>query len=340
VHPHGTRRYRELRPRSARSDQSSGRQRTIKARRHLIAGRGARALLAAIPLAFGAWCLSAGGGVAHADPIGSCTTTSGVVIVVDFSAWGGAVNRQCYPNITASTTAYSAMNTEGFTTQGDNHDGDAFVCRINDLPSPAQDPCDATPPASAYWAFWIANSGQANWSVSQAGAMSLAPKPGSTELWKFGSSVSGSDQSNTPSFPPSAVAATDPVPPTTAPPAVTTVPPHGSAGSGATSDTNATGSGAGATGKSAAGIHTTIPLKSSGTTGAPAAAGKTTPAQRAGVAATHSPASALHIVDAAPASSQTHHTSGSPVALLIGGVVVLALASGALMVVLRRRRLE
>jgi hypothetical protein len=283
---------------------------------------------------------------AGADPVSSCSTTTGVVIVVDFSAFGGSINRQCYPSITASTTAYSAMNAEGFITAGDDHDTDAFVCRINDLPSPDQDPCVDTPPTTAYWAFWIANSGQSNWSVSPLGAMSLAPRPGSTELWKFGSSVPGTGTSNAPSFPPSAVAATDPVVPTTTPPVVTTVPPHGSSvgsgaggtGSGSSGIGNAPGIGTGASGKTAA-PHTTTPLKSTATTGTPGATGGSSP-HGARPPATHTPTSRLRIVDAAPASSETHSTSGSPVALVVGGVVVLALAASALIVVWRRRRLE
>jgi hypothetical protein len=288
-------------------------------------------------LATGGFLLAGPVGRAGADPISSCSTTSGVVIVVDFSAFSGAINRQCDPDITSSTTAYSAMNTEGFATQGDSHDGDAFVCRINDLPSPAQDPCVNTPPTSAYWAFWIAGPGQTSWSVSPLGAMSLAPRPGSTELWAFGSG-------STPSFPPSAVAATDPVVPTTAPPPVTTAPapPGGtsSAGSaGGSPGTNGTGAGSGGSGKAAAATHTTAPAKSTVTTESPIGTG-VTPRQATRSSAGHSSSPTLHIVDAAPASSDTNHTSGSPVALLIGGAVVLALVAGTLLVVRRRRRLE
>jgi hypothetical protein len=338
VHPQAMKRRREPHRSGTENGRADGGHQKSGGRRHLRAGRSARVLLAALPLAGIAWCLSASGGAAQADPISSCTTTSGVVIVVDFSAFGGAINRQCYPDITASTTAYGAMNAEGFTTQGDSHDGDAFVCRINDLPSPAQDPCVDTPPTSAYWAFWIANPGQASWSVSPLGAMSLAPKPGSTELWWFGNGAS-------PPFPPSAVAATDPVTPTTAPPAVTTVPPSGGSGGassggggGNTSGTNTTSGGAGTTGKSTAAPHTT-PLKNTVTAGTPTTAGGT-PSEGSRPPTTHTSTSTLHIVDAAPASADTHHTAGSPVALIVGGVGALALAAGALIVVQRRRRLE
>jgi hypothetical protein len=296
---------------------------------------------AVVALAAGGLLVVTGGATrAGADPVSSCSTTSGVVIVVDFSAFGGAINQQCDPD--TSTDALTAMNAEGFATQGDSHDGDGFVCRINNLPTPAQDPCVNTPPATAYWAFWIANPGQTSWSVSPLGAMSLDPKPGSTELWSFGSGA-------TPSFPPSAVAATDPVVPTTAPTPVTTAPVRpggtGSAGGGGTTGTNGTGTkaagtnetGAGTVGKAGATPHSTTPLKSTDTTGTPAAGG--TPSKGTRPATTRTPTSRLHIVDAAPASSKTHPTSGSPVALFVGALAVVALAAAALIVV-RRRRLE
>jgi hypothetical protein len=159
-------------------------------------------------------------------------------------------------------------------------------------------------------------------------------------LWSYGSGA-------TPSFPPSAVAATDPVVPTTLPTPVTTAPaPPGGSGSAngtgtkgtGTNGTGTNGTGAGAGGKAGATPHSTAPLKGTGTTGPPGAAGGT-PSQGTRPAATRTPTSRLHIVDAAPASSNTHASAGSPVALIVGSLAVLALAAGALIVV-RRRRLE
>jgi LPXTG-motif cell wall-anchored protein len=75
------------------------------------------------------------------------------------------------------------------------------------------------------------------------------------------------------------------------------------------------------------------------TTAPPTATGATTSPGKRAAAGQPSP-STLHIVDAAPASSDTHHGAGSPLALIVGGVAVLALAGSALIVVRRRRRLE
>jgi hypothetical protein len=133
------------------------------------------------------------GGPAQAAPIGDCTTSTGTIIVVDFSHWGGPVVRGC--DTTQPTSGYQLLHDVGFTTAGDNHDGPAFICRIGNqafgggaqYPTPSQDPCIVTPPASAYWSYWLAPSGQdTSWSYSQLGAMSEVPKAGEIELWIFG----------------------------------------------------------------------------------------------------------------------------------------------------------
>ena len=197
----------------------------------------AKVLLAAFPLALLMVCLNPGGGVSQADPLSSCTTTAGVIVVVDFSHWGGNADRVCFAALTTTTTAYDALIAEGFTTVGDAHDGSAFVCRITEPgsgvaePSVSEDPCTTTPPATAYWSFWIANAGQGAWSVSPLGVMSLVPQPGSVEYWNFGSDVGEADR---PPLPPSAVRATNTTPttePITPPPVG--VSPAGGSGSAA-----------------------------------------------------------------------------------------------------------
>ena len=136
---------------------------------------------------------------AAADPIGNCSTTVGVIVVVDFSPWGGKIERGCD---IALTTGYAALHVAGFTTAGDDQDGPAFICRIDNEPSPSQDSCVNTPPASAYWSYWHADAGQTTWAYSDEGAMSYKPPPGSVDVWVFGATnVSGADGS--PPFSPS-----------------------------------------------------------------------------------------------------------------------------------------
>jgi Bacterial Ig domain len=120
---------------------------------------------------------------AGADPLADCTTTTGVLVAVDFSHWGGSIERGCDAT---PTTGYAALQVAGFTTEGDQQDGDAFICRINDEPSPSQDPCITTPPGSAYWSYWHADAGQTTWTPSSLGATIYQPPAGSIDGWAFG----------------------------------------------------------------------------------------------------------------------------------------------------------
>ncbi|MEU9336989.1 hypothetical protein AB0D49_28120 [Streptomyces sp. NPDC048290] len=128
---------------------------------------------------------------ADPQPMGRCTTSSGAVLAVDFSDWGGPILRSCG---TTPTTGYELLNQGGWRTTGTGHDGPAFICRIGysghqngrQYPTAAQEDCVLTPPASAYWSYWHADPGQNDWSYSQLGAMLYKPKPGSVDLWIFG----------------------------------------------------------------------------------------------------------------------------------------------------------
>ncbi len=163
--------------------------------------RGARRPLAsgpAVALLVGAVAALAGGCVltVGSNPITSCTSTSGVIVAVDFSHWtAGLVERGCDPT---TTTGLDALHVAGFTTAGDQHDGPAYVCRINGDPTAAQDACIDTPPANAYWSYWHANAGKSTWTRSSLGAASYQPKPGSVDAWAFGSGTA-------PSFTPASV---------------------------------------------------------------------------------------------------------------------------------------
>ncbi|MFB7552473.1 hypothetical protein [Streptomyces sp. NPDC056154] len=152
-----------------------------------------RAVQAAAALLLSTAALAANAPSAMADPqpMGRCTTTSGAVLAVDFSHWGGPVYRSCG---TTPTTGYELLNQGGWRTTGTGHDGPAFICRIGysghqggkQYPTPQQDDCVLTPPASAYWSYWHADPGANSWEYSQLGAMLYKPKPGSVDLWIFG----------------------------------------------------------------------------------------------------------------------------------------------------------
>jgi hypothetical protein len=135
--------------------------------------------------------LGAGPATAAARPLSECTATAGVILAVDFGPWGGPLLRSCG---STPTTGYAQLNQGGWHTTGTEHDGPGFICRIGysgyrddvQYPTPAQQACVQTPPASAYWAFWQAGPGQKSWTYSLAGAVSYHPAPGSISLWVFG----------------------------------------------------------------------------------------------------------------------------------------------------------
>lgn len=142
---------------------------------------------------------------------GTCTRAAGALVAVSFGAWGGPIVRGCDPS---PTTGIDLLTTAGFTTTGTAHDGPQFVCRIahpywrsgTAYPTPADDPCVSTPPADAYWSYWIAPRGQNTWSYSTVGAYTDQPKPGTAEAWTFGSTDIGGTTGR-PTFTPNQVRA-------------------------------------------------------------------------------------------------------------------------------------
>lgn len=118
-----------------------------------------------------------------------CTGTSGVTVVVDFTALGGAVERGCALGDPA--TGLAALQSAGFVATGTQRWGLAFICRINGLPTAATESCVNTPPATAYWSYWHAQPG-GTWGYSAAGASSYNPAPGSVEGFSFGSGAAPS----------------------------------------------------------------------------------------------------------------------------------------------------
>ncbi len=162
---------------------------------------------------------------AAALPVSQCSTSTNVVLAVDFAHWGGPIVRACG---STPTTAFQLLNQGGFHTVGTQHDGPAFICRIGttafhgntEYPRPTEpgESCGPTPPASGYWSSWYANPGQNAWSYSQVGAMGYQPKPGSVDLWVFGgTSIAGTSGSGVPQYSPDTVRARNSAPPPGAP---------------------------------------------------------------------------------------------------------------------------
>jgi hypothetical protein len=250
--------------------------------------------------------------LAAARPVGDCTTTSGVIVAVDFGHWGGPVLRSCG---TTPTTGYALLNQGGWQTAGTEHDGPGFICRIGyagyrggtQYPTPSEESCVLTPPASAYWAFWYANPGQAGWTYSQLGATAIHPDPGSVELWTFGGTdLGGTTGSAVPAIAPADLRAENTRP---AAPAGTSAP--------------------------AASRQTAAPAQETSPANPPAAPSH--PAST-GASAGTAPSGRPAVVNAPPdaASAPVGHGSATPA--IIALVLVLVLAAVGITAVLRRPR--
>jgi hypothetical protein len=121
-----------------------------------------------------------GGAAAASD----CSGTAGVTVIVDFTHFGGAIERGCEPGTPAD--ALDAVHDAGFTTAGTARYGDAFVCRIDSLPSPKAEACTDTPPAQASWSFYFARPTDRTWTYSTVGVLTYQPAPGTLLAFAFG----------------------------------------------------------------------------------------------------------------------------------------------------------
>jgi hypothetical protein len=313
------------------------------------------AAVAAALFVAGALGVGVGVGVAAADPIGNCATSVGTIVAVDFGHWGGPIVRGCGVD---QPSGYALLHAAGFTTTGDSHDGPGFICRIGNrafagatqYPTPAQDPCVLTPPAAAYWSYWLAPAGQDTWSYSPGGAMSAVPKPGEVELWMFGgTNRDGTSGSGVPAVHPDSLRAHNAVPTggsdpgptaTTRPSAVPTTAPRatpGTVGASGPNETPAPGTG---TDANKGGSRSTIAPGSRSTLTSIPGARATRGTSSSTTTTVGAPAAgASKVVDALPAGRE-HSSAGSVVPLLIGVGLIVALGGGAAGTMWRRRQRE
>ncbi|RPK68231.1 hypothetical protein EES43_02145 [Streptomyces sp. ADI96-02] len=314
------------------------------------ARRLARALTrttAALAMTVAAFAATAAPAEADPQPMGRCTTSSGVVLAVDFSRWGGPVYRSCG---TTPTTGYELLNQGGWTTTGTGHDGPAFICRIGysghrggkQYPTPQQDDCVLTPPASAYWSYWHADPGRNTWEYSQLGAMLYKPKPGSVDLWIFGGTdVEGArgrptitpDQLRAHNTRPTGGGRPAPKDTRTAP----ALPPGVDTGP-APEDAPDTEPPPPAPGTPTSTSTSKSPTVSRSSSPSPSSTGAT-PAPSTTTRAPAATASGPQVVDAAPAADAAHDT-GTYAPAVITGVLGLLIGAAAVFAAKRRRRTE
>jgi hypothetical protein len=114
---------------------------------------------------------------------GPCPAKTGVTVSVDFTAFKLGVQTRCASG--AQATGLAALQHAGFVPAGTSRYGFAFICRINNRPTPAQQACVTTPPPTAYWAYYHALAGANTWTYSTMGATAYKPPLGSIDAWAF-----------------------------------------------------------------------------------------------------------------------------------------------------------
>jgi hypothetical protein len=271
------------------------------------------AAIAIIAVAAPAIGLPAG---ANASPSG-CTATSGVTVIVDFTHFpGGKVERGCAPGQPAN--GLIALHQAGFTSAGTAQYGDAFVCRIDGLPSPNQEACAVTPAPTAYWAYWNARPTDTKWTYGSLGVLDYRPRAGTIEAFAFGSHAEPSVSPRA-AIPPTTTTTTRRTTTTRAPPA--TSPPPVTAATLPTTPAP--------TGAPAATIRPTTTTVRATSTSKPKSTTTSTraPTTTRGSTAT---SSTVGIVDrSASGPAKPHESSGSPLGVILAIVIVGGLGSGA-----------
>ncbi|WP_187366677.1 hypothetical protein [Nocardioides dongxiaopingii] len=180
----------------------------IGTHRRIAAGAAALALVATtLALLPGAGPAAA----AAASYAGACTgadARSGVTVVVDFQQLDGNGGTaaptlvRCSPATVATDgtvaprTGHQALVDADLAPTGVARWGDAFVCRIDGRPAPAEtlslasnpryrERCTDTPPAAAYWSYWYADGSGQDWHYSEHGVLNREVVPGGFEGWSF-----------------------------------------------------------------------------------------------------------------------------------------------------------
>lgn len=267
-----------------------------------------------------------------------CAPGAGVTVIVDFESLGdGKVDVGCAEGNQGS--GVSALVHAGFTVTGTAQYGDAFICRIDDLPTSSDQSCNGTPPASAYWSYWTATQPGTAWSFSAAGANSPTnhPAKGTFQGWSF-STASGetvpprigpTDGGGSPGTTTTTAPTTGAPPPTTEP-STTAGRPSG--------DTDTSGGAGTAVSPRTGPAGTREPAGSApGTTSG--GAGTTPPVPVAeSKASSGAEASVHHEASGVPSDAEGGSGTGSPAALIVGGVVIAVLAGGGGVIAWRRRR--
>jgi hypothetical protein len=117
-----------------------------------------------------------------------CEPDTGVTVIVDDHNLGeGRIYVGCA--LGEQANGAEALVHAGFHAEGTSEYGLGFICRIDGEPTPAEQTCEHTPGASAYWTYWHGKPG-GQWGFSGCGAESCKPAIGSVEGWGFDAGTS------------------------------------------------------------------------------------------------------------------------------------------------------
>ena len=111
-----------------------------------------------------------------------------MTVAVDLTAFGGGVKVRCAPGTPA--TGVAALQQAGFTVAGTAQYGLAFICRINDKPTPAAQPCTVdTADDRVLGVLPRATPARPRGRTAPSGASTYKPLQGSIEGWAFGATA-------------------------------------------------------------------------------------------------------------------------------------------------------
>ncbi|NLA37560.1 MAG: hypothetical protein GX868_17990 [Actinobacteria bacterium] len=115
----------------------------------------------------------------------ACQPTSGVTVVVDFTALDNTIQIGCAEGEQAD--GFAALAATGFTIG--NESGAGTVCTIDGLPSQGYPYCWLT---GGYWSYWKAPNRTTAWDFSPVGAGDGPLAQGSVEGWSWAPAFNGS----------------------------------------------------------------------------------------------------------------------------------------------------
>jgi hypothetical protein len=124
--------------------------------------------------------------IARWDP---CEPNTGVTVIVDDQHIGeGKIYVGCA--LGQQANGAEALQHAGFDVEGTKQYGLGFICRIGGEPTVAEQTCQETPGADAYWTYWLAKPG-GHWFYSPVGAATDKPPLGSVQGWGFNADGGG-----------------------------------------------------------------------------------------------------------------------------------------------------